>query len=113
MVERRQHLRRQHRVTVREHEHRRAELHALGGARDHGERRERIEEVRRRRQREVAAGVVRIPGADLGRDHDVIARPHGVEPQALHAARERDQRVPRGAGAPDRQVTAELDRHRS
>jgi hypothetical protein len=102
VIERRQHLRREHRMAMRQHEHRRAELHALGGAGDHGQRGQRLEEVRGGRQRELAGLVVGIARLDVERHHHVVARPHGVEAHRLHAARERDQRLAGRARPPDR-----------
>src|SRR5437763_587351 len=109
--ERREHLGREHRMPMRQDEYRRAEAQALRHAGDERERREGLEEVRGGRERKIAGRVVGIARADLERNDDVVARPHGIEAERFRATRETEQRVPRRRGPPHGQVVPEPETH--
>jgi hypothetical protein len=72
-VERRDHLGGDDRLAVRHDQHRRSELHAMGGAGQHAERHQRVED-RLAEVDDVGAG-----------DDDVIAHPHRVIAEGLGA----------------------------
>jgi hypothetical protein len=109
VVERREHLGGEHGVAMRQHQHGRAQAHALGHPGDQAQRHQRLEEAGGRRQRKVAGRGVGIARRDRVRNDDVVARPQGVVAERLHAPSEAEQHVARGGGAVDRKMTAELD----
>ncbi len=95
-------------MAVRQHEHGRAELHPLGDAGDHGERRQGLEEGRVRRQRELPRVAVGIARADRVRNDNVVARPQALVAQPLHIPGESEQARARRGAAEDGQVAAEF-----
>ncbi len=109
MVERREHLGRQHRMAMWKHEHAGAESDPVGHPGHQGQRRQRLEKIARRWQREIAARVVGIARGDAPRDHHVIADPQRVVAERLHAPREGDDGLPARQRPVDGQVAADLN----
>jgi hypothetical protein len=93
-IERRDQLRRDDRVAVRQHVHADAEPHARRRRRQIRERHERLVELhqavehRRRRRR---ARIERVDARRLDRHHQMIGDPHRVEPQRLGVLGEADE----------------------
>ncbi len=63
-----------------------AEAHVLRGRRDRGQRHQRVERGRVRRDRRVRVAVVRAP-VHLHREHEVLRQPHRLEPGVLGGLR--------------------------